>query len=179
MYSTAPRTCKLKQRMSSDSCPSMHSKPTRFISDRNRHEDTTRQRIIGVAALDLVSPRGDDREADRAVKARFPNGVGGVETLFVSRGAKLTYRIETREDRTPAECAVRLTIDVQGIRRQRRPRSGEATLSAPARPHGASARGGPDLPRSRFRSAAVRPASEHIGAISAYSEVLLVYFHVG
>ena len=50
-----------------------------------------------------------------AVKAKFPNGPGGVDAMFVSRAPKLTYRIETREDRLPAEVVVRIVIDVQGL----------------------------------------------------------------
>src|ERR1700739_1976201 len=37
-----------------------------------------------------------------AVRVRFPNGLGGVDAMFISRGPKLAYRIETREDRVPA-----------------------------------------------------------------------------
>jgi hypothetical protein len=33
-----------------------------------------------------------------AVRARFPSGLGEVDTLYVSRGPKLGHRIETRED---------------------------------------------------------------------------------
>jgi hypothetical protein len=51
-----------------------------------------------------------------AVKAKFPSGLGSVEALFISRSAKLTYRIETHEDRLPADAIVRLVIDVQGLR---------------------------------------------------------------
>jgi len=51
-----------------------------------------------------------------AVKAKFPSGLGAVETLFVSRGPKLAYRIETWEERVPADAVVRIVIDVQGIR---------------------------------------------------------------
>jgi DNA-binding transcriptional MerR regulator len=51
-----------------------------------------------------------------AVKAKFPGGLSDVETLFVSRGPKLAYRIETREDRVPADAVVRVVIDVRGLR---------------------------------------------------------------
>jgi hypothetical protein len=51
-----------------------------------------------------------------SIRAKFPNGLGTVETLFVSRGPKLACRIETREERVPGDAIVRLTIDVQGIR---------------------------------------------------------------
>lgn len=51
-----------------------------------------------------------------AVKAKFPSGLGAVDTLYVSRGPKLAYRIETREDRVPGDAIVGLVIDVSAIR---------------------------------------------------------------
>lgn len=51
-----------------------------------------------------------------AAKAKFPDGIGAVETLWISRGPKLTYRIESRERRLPGDAVVRLTVDVQAIR---------------------------------------------------------------
>jgi hypothetical protein len=51
-----------------------------------------------------------------AVKAKFPGGLGDLETLFVTRGPKLAYRIETREDRRPADAVVSIAIDVRGLR---------------------------------------------------------------
>ncbi len=51
-----------------------------------------------------------------AVKTKFPNGIGGVDTMFVSRGSKLSYRIETREERVPADATVRFTICVGALR---------------------------------------------------------------
>jgi hypothetical protein len=36
--------------------------------------------------------------------------------LFEWRRPKLAYRIETREDRLPAEAVVRIAIDVRGLR---------------------------------------------------------------
>jgi hypothetical protein len=50
-----------------------------------------------------------------AVKARFPNGLGGVDAMFVLRGPKLVYRIEAREDRL-ADAVVRIAVDVEGLR---------------------------------------------------------------
>lgn len=51
-----------------------------------------------------------------ATRAKFPRGLGGVDTLYFSRGAKLAYRIETRGDRIPADAVVRFVIDVQALR---------------------------------------------------------------
>jgi DNA-binding transcriptional MerR regulator len=51
-----------------------------------------------------------------AVKARFPGGLGEVDTIFISRSAKLAYRIEIREDRLPADAVVRVAVDVHGLR---------------------------------------------------------------
>ena len=51
-----------------------------------------------------------------AVRGKFPNGLSAVETLYVSRGAKLAYRIETREDRVPADALVTLTVDLHALR---------------------------------------------------------------
>ena len=50
-----------------------------------------------------------------AVRKRFPDGLGGVGVLYASRGPKLTYRIETRENRL-ADAVVRFTIDLQRLR---------------------------------------------------------------
>jgi DNA-binding transcriptional MerR regulator len=49
------------------------------------------------------------------VKARFPSGLGSVDTIFISRSATLSYRIETREDRL-ADAVVRVAVDVRGLR---------------------------------------------------------------
>jgi len=51
-----------------------------------------------------------------AVQAKFPNGLGSVETVFIARATKLAYRIETREDRLPADVVVRFKVDVAGLR---------------------------------------------------------------
>jgi hypothetical protein len=53
-----------------------------------------------------------------ALKSKFPDGLAEVETLHVTRGEKLTYRIETREDRLPADAVVQLSIDVPRLRRK-------------------------------------------------------------
>jgi hypothetical protein len=53
-----------------------------------------------------------------ALKSKFPDGLAEVETLHVTRGEKLIYRIETREDRLPADSVVRLSIDVPRLRRK-------------------------------------------------------------
>jgi hypothetical protein len=45
-------------------------------------------------------------------------GLAEVETLYATRGEKLTYRIETRQDRIPANVIVRLVIDVAGLRKR-------------------------------------------------------------
>jgi hypothetical protein len=52
------------------------------------------------------------------LKAKFPDGLAEVDTLHVARGANLTYRIELREDRLPADSVVRLSIDVARLRRR-------------------------------------------------------------
>jgi DNA-binding transcriptional MerR regulator len=52
----------------------------------------------------------------RAVRAKFPNGLASVDTLFISRGEKGPYRIETREDRLAADTVVRIAIDVRRLR---------------------------------------------------------------
>lgn len=51
-----------------------------------------------------------------ALQTKFPQGLAGVETLHVTRGEKLIYRIETRQDRIPVNTAVRLVIDVAALR---------------------------------------------------------------
>jgi hypothetical protein len=51
-----------------------------------------------------------------ALQAKFPTGLAGVDTLYTVRGEKLSYRIETRQDRIPANTVVRLVIDVAGLR---------------------------------------------------------------
>jgi hypothetical protein len=51
-----------------------------------------------------------------ALQAKFPDGLVEVDTLYVSRAEKLTYRIETRQDRIPASTVVRLVIDVAALR---------------------------------------------------------------
>ena len=51
-----------------------------------------------------------------AIRTKFPNGLGALDTLFISRGEKLTYRIETREDRFPSDTVVQLAIDVPALR---------------------------------------------------------------
>jgi hypothetical protein len=48
-----------------------------------------------------------------AMKAKFPKGMREIKSLYVSRGQKLSYRIETREDRVSADEVVRLAIDVK------------------------------------------------------------------
>jgi hypothetical protein len=53
-----------------------------------------------------------------AVKAKLPDGLADVDVLHVARGANLTYRIEVREDRLPADAVVRLSIDVARLRRR-------------------------------------------------------------
>ena len=51
-----------------------------------------------------------------AVRAKFPNGLAAVDALFISRGEKGAYRIETRESRVPADTMVRLAIDMRRLR---------------------------------------------------------------
>jgi hypothetical protein len=51
-----------------------------------------------------------------AVRAKFPQGLASVDTLFIARGEKLAYRIETRESRLPADTVVRIAIDVRRLR---------------------------------------------------------------
>jgi hypothetical protein len=50
-----------------------------------------------------------------ALRTKFTHGLGAVDTLYISRGEKGTYRIETREDRLPADTVVRLAIDVRRL----------------------------------------------------------------
>jgi hypothetical protein len=50
-----------------------------------------------------------------ALKAKFPKGLADVESLYVSR-KNLVFRIETKEDRVPADALVSLRVDVQGLR---------------------------------------------------------------
>jgi hypothetical protein len=50
-----------------------------------------------------------------AVRKKFPDGLGGVAVIYASRGPKLTYRIETRENRL-ADAVVWLAIDVRRLR---------------------------------------------------------------
>ena len=53
-----------------------------------------------------------------ALKVKFPDGLAAVDTLFITRGPKLTYRIELREDRLPADSVVRLSVGVATLRRK-------------------------------------------------------------
>ena len=53
-----------------------------------------------------------------ALRERFADGLAGVDTLHIIRGPNLTYRIEVREDRLPADSVVRLSIDVARLRRK-------------------------------------------------------------
>jgi DNA-binding transcriptional MerR regulator len=53
-----------------------------------------------------------------ALKEKFSDGLAGVDTLYVTRGGNLTYRIELRGDRLPADSVVRLSIDVTRLRRK-------------------------------------------------------------
>lgn len=53
-----------------------------------------------------------------ALKGRFPDGLAGVDTLYVARGPNLTYRIETREDRLPTQSVIRFTIKIGKLRDQ-------------------------------------------------------------
>ncbi len=52
------------------------------------------------------------------LQVKFPHGLAEVDTLHVARGEKLTYRIELREDRLPADSVVRLSIGVSRLRRK-------------------------------------------------------------
>jgi len=51
-----------------------------------------------------------------AVLVKFPNGLASVDALFIARGDKGTYRIETRESRLPSDTVVRFAIDVRRLR---------------------------------------------------------------
>jgi hypothetical protein len=51
-----------------------------------------------------------------AVKAKFPDGLAQAGTLYATRGEKLSYRIETRQDRIPAGVVVRMVVDVPALR---------------------------------------------------------------
>ena len=53
-----------------------------------------------------------------ALKEKFPKGLAEVDTLYISRSPNLTYRIERREDRLPADSVIRLSIDVARLRRK-------------------------------------------------------------
>jgi hypothetical protein len=50
------------------------------------------------------------------LKEKFADGLSELDTLYVTRGDKLNYRIETRQDRIPANTVVRLVIDVAAMR---------------------------------------------------------------
>jgi hypothetical protein len=67
--------------------------------------------LVGMAASAIG-------ELVAALKEKFPNGLAGVDTLHVSRVPNLTYRIEFREDRLPADSIIRLSIDVARLRRK-------------------------------------------------------------
>jgi hypothetical protein len=47
---------------------------------------------------------------------RTPERRLGDVDLFISRSAKLAYRIETRQDRLPPDVVVRAAVDVAGLR---------------------------------------------------------------
>jgi len=51
-----------------------------------------------------------------AVRGKFSAGLRGVGMLYAWRGLKLTYQIETRDDRHPADTVVHLAIDVRRLR---------------------------------------------------------------
>jgi hypothetical protein len=51
-----------------------------------------------------------------AVRAELPDGLGSVDTLFITRGEKGTYRIETRESRLPTDTVIRIAINVRRLR---------------------------------------------------------------
>jgi len=51
-----------------------------------------------------------------AVKAKFPDGLAQAGALYVTRGERLGYRIETRQDRIPVGAVVRIIVDVQALR---------------------------------------------------------------
>jgi hypothetical protein len=51
-----------------------------------------------------------------ALKAKFPYGLAQAGTLYVTRGERLAYRIETRQDRIPANAVVRIVVDVPALR---------------------------------------------------------------
>jgi hypothetical protein len=53
-----------------------------------------------------------------ALKAKFAEGLAEVDTLYITRGPKLTYRIEHREDHLPADSVVRVSIAVIRLRRK-------------------------------------------------------------
>jgi len=47
-----------------------------------------------------------------AVLDKFPNGLGNIGTVYLSRGPELSYQIESRENRVPGYATVTLKIDV-------------------------------------------------------------------
>jgi hypothetical protein len=51
-----------------------------------------------------------------ALRERFPNGLPEADTVYVSRGPNTAYRIETREDRLPADSVVRVAIKIAKLR---------------------------------------------------------------
>lgn len=53
-----------------------------------------------------------------ALRAKFPNGLAEVDTLYVVRGPNSAYRIELREDRLPKQSVIRLTINLVKLRDQ-------------------------------------------------------------
>jgi hypothetical protein len=50
------------------------------------------------------------------LQTKFPKGLAEVGTLFVARGPELSYRIESREDRFPADVVVQVVIYVKRLR---------------------------------------------------------------
>jgi hypothetical protein len=53
-----------------------------------------------------------------ALRVKFPDRLAEVDMLHIARGANLTYRIEVREDRLPADAVIRFSIDVAKLRRK-------------------------------------------------------------
>jgi len=51
-----------------------------------------------------------------ALRSKFPEGLSGVDRLYLTRGEKLSYRIETRQDRIPANTVVALVVDLSTLR---------------------------------------------------------------
>jgi hypothetical protein len=101
-------------------------RPIRFQASLRAGRGTGSRNLYNVNDVYLMSVAYECSKAGMAAKAigklieavreKFPNGLDGIDNLYVSRGPKLAYRTETREDRVPRDAVVRVKVNVQALR---------------------------------------------------------------